>query len=79
MMPTPYDLFDGKAWLAGEKVSGARFSYNRVVRAVRGEYEGQEGWVVGIEPLDPEPIYTVEFPESDPCAEVLESDLTHAE
>ena len=78
MPPTPYDRFDGKAWLAGETVSGAKLNYNQRVRAVTGEYEGEEGWVVGIEPRDVEPIYTVEFPEAHPCAEVPESSLAPA-
>ena len=52
--------------------------YNQRVRATKGEYKGEEGWVVGIELQDPEPIYTVEFPESHPCAEVPESSLTSA-
>lgn len=59
-------------------VSGAKLGYNTLVRAIGGGYAGQEGWVVGIEPLDPEPIYAVEFPESHPCAELPESLLISA-
>ena len=78
MPPTLSETFDDRAWLAGETVAGAKLGYNCQVRAVGGEYEGQEGWVVGIEPLDPEPIYTVEFPDSHPCAELTESLLALA-
>ena len=70
--------FDGKAWLKGAQVSGAKLRYNSRVRILTGEYAGEFGWIVAIEPMkDSEPTYTVEADE-DPNLELPESALEPA-
>ncbi len=71
--------FDGKAWLKGAAVSRAKLRYNEYVRVVAGEYTGQVGAIVGIDPCTKsEPIYTVEIYDGDPNAEIPESYLEPA-
>jgi hypothetical protein len=76
MPPQDASAFDGKAWLKGAEVAGAKLRYNQRVRVTNGEYAGETGWIVAIVPsADAEPIYTVELLDRDPNAQVVESFL----
>lgn len=68
--------FDGHAWLGGAKVIRAKLRYNQPFRVINGEYAGERGAIVGIDPhTQPEPTYTVELYECEPNAEIPESSL----
>jgi hypothetical protein len=63
----------------GGEVAGAKLRYNQQVRVTTGEYAGEIGWIVAIQPsAGAEPLYTVELIDGDPNAEVPESSLEPA-
>lgn len=71
--------FDGRAWLQGAAVPGAKLRYNQRVRVTSGNCIGEIGWIVAIDPaVQSEPIYTVELQDGDPNAELPESSLEPA-
>lgn len=49
----------GDRWLAGEPVPGVAFAHNERVTFVGGRYDGDEGTVVLLMAIEPEPAYLV--------------------
>ena len=63
------------AYLAGEKIPGIKFRHNSRVAFIGADDVRCEGWIVGVEPLQPEPIYTIECCDGSEDEEVAESKL----
>ena len=62
-------------WVDGTSIAGVLFPYNAHVDVISGPFAGQDGWLVGVDPTGPEPIYTVEIQDGEPNAEVPQSSL----
>ena len=61
------------AFLTGEKILGIKFRHNSLV-AFQAQDGGRfQGWIVGVGPIEPEPIYTVERSDGGGDEEVLQS------
>jgi hypothetical protein len=62
-MPTPNEIKKSRdlnnGFLVGEKILGIKFRHNSLVAFQEGDIR-VEGWIVGVGPIEPEPIYTVE-------------------
>jgi len=78
-MPTPEEIKErsrlNNAFLAGEKILGIKFRHNSHVAFVGEDGVRSEGWIVGVGPIEPEPVYTVERCDAGRDQEVLESKL----
>ncbi len=62
-------------FLAGEKILGTKFRHNSRVAFVGGDGVRNEGWIVAVGPIEPEPVFTVERCDGGGDEEVLESKL----
>ena len=60
------------AFLAGEKILGIKHQHNSHV-AFEEDGHRVEGWIVSVEPIKPEPIYTVERCDGGGDEEIVES------
>lgn len=78
-MPTPEEIKErsrlNRAFLGGEKILGIKFRYNSLVAFVNVDGIRSEGWIVGVGPIEPEAIYTIECCDGSADEEVLESKL----
>lgn len=63
------------AFLAGEKILGIKFRHNSQVAFFCADGVRGKGWIVGVEPLQPEPIYTIECCDGSEDKEVPESKM----
>ena len=63
------------AFMAGERIFGIKFRHNSHVRFVNDDGAQAEGWIVGVGPIEPEPIYTIERSDGDADEEVPESKI----
>jgi hypothetical protein len=63
------------AFLAGVRIFGIRFRHNSRVAFTGADGVRCEGWIVSVEPVEPEPIYTVELCNGGGDEEVLESKM----
>jgi len=59
-MPLIPSLDISNAFLAHEPIEGITFEHNDYVSIVSGPYAGQQGSLVSIKIIEPEPCYTVE-------------------
>ncbi len=64
------------AYMAGELILGVKYRHNSQVRFTDEEGEKAEGWVVGVGPAEPEPIYTIERSDGGGDEEVKQSEIT---
>jgi hypothetical protein len=60
-------------WVAGEAIPGIAHKYNAYVEIVGGPHNGESGWLVSVDPLGSEPVYTVELESRGPDAQVPQS------
>lgn len=60
-------------YLAGEKILGVMFRHNSSVTFTSENGDIVEGWIVGVGPIEPEPIYTIERSDGQGDEEVRES------
>ena len=78
-MPSPDEIKERRnlndAFLAGEKILGIKFRHNSHVAFFCADGVRCEGWIVSVEPLQPEPIYTVECCDGSGDEEVPESKM----
>ena len=78
-MPTPEEIKKrcslNNAFLTGEKIPGIKFRHNSQVAFVAAKGVRCKGWIVGVGPTEPEPVYTVECCDGSRDEEVLESKL----
>ena len=78
-MPTPEEIKErnrlNNAFLAGERIPGIKFRHNSQVTFVGADGVAHEGWIVGVAPIEPEPVYTVERCDGGEDEEVRESNL----
>ena len=78
-MPTPEEIKErsrlNNAFLAGEKILGIKFRHNSQVAFVGADRVRNEGWIVAVGPIEPEPVYTVERCDGGGDEEILESKL----
>jgi hypothetical protein len=63
------------AFLAGEKIPGIKFRHNSHVAFLGADSARFEGWIVSVEPLQPEPLYTVECCDGSGDEDVPESKI----
>ena len=63
------------AFLAGEKILGIKFRHNSHVTFFGADGVRCEGWIVSVEPLKPEPIYTIECCDGSGDEDVPESKI----
>ena len=61
------------AYMAGEKIFNVKFRHNSQISFVDEAGEKAEGWIVGVGPVEPEPVYTVERSDGEGGEEVKES------
>lgn len=54
---------------------GIKFRHNSLVTFVGADGIGHEGWIVGVAPIEPEPVYTVERRDGEEDAEVCGSNV----
>ena len=63
-MPSPDQIKErlklSNAFLEGERILGVKFRHNCHVAFFSADGVRYEGWIVSVEPLQPESIYTVE-------------------
>lgn len=75
-MPTPDEIKNrrdlNRAFLAGEKILGIKYRHNSRV-AFEEDGRRVEGWIVGVQPINPEAIYTVERCDGGGDEEIVES------
>ncbi len=62
-----------KRYLAGENILGVRFRHNSRVSYTDESGKVAEGWIVGVGPVEPEPVYTIERSDGSGAEEVRES------
>ena len=62
-------------WVNGEPLEGVELPYNCRVEIVAGAHVGQTGWLVGVEDIGVDPLYTVELESREPDARVRQSML----
>lgn len=78
-MPTPEEFKKHRelsnAFLAGERILGIKFRHNSLVAFVGAAGTRCEGWIAGVGPIEPEPVYTIERCDSTGDEEILESKL----
>ena len=78
-MPTLEEIKErsrlNKAFLGEEKILGINFRHNSHVAFVGEDGIRSEGWIVGVGPTEPEPVYTVECCDGSGDEDVLESKL----
>jgi len=65
-----------KAYLAGEKIFDVKYRHNSRVSYLDANGDTIEGWIVGVGPIEPEPIYTIERKDRQSDDEIAESRLT---
>jgi len=61
------------AYIAGELIFGVKHHHNSQVEFIDEENKVVEGWIVGVGPIEPEPVYTIQRADGEQDAEVLES------
>lgn len=64
------------AYMSGELILGVKYRHNSQVSFTDEEGDKAEGWTVGVGPIEPEPIYTVERSDSGGDKEVKQSVIT---
>jgi hypothetical protein len=64
-----------KAYVSGERIPGIRFRHNSLVTFVGTDGVAHEGWIVRVEAIEPEPVYTVERRDGNEDAQLRESNL----
>jgi hypothetical protein len=78
-MPSPDEIKQRRklnsAFLAGERILGIKFRHNSQVAFIGTDGIRCEGWIVGVGPVEPEPVYTIERCDGGGDEEVLESKL----
>ncbi len=65
-----------KSYLSGEKILGVKFRHNSHVSYTDESGKVAEGWIVGVGPVEPEPVYTIERSDGSGDDEVRESAVT---
>lgn len=68
------DLEFHNSWLGGEKLESVKFLHNDYVHVISGKYCGEQGSLVSIVKIEPNPSYIVET-ESGKDIEVKESEI----
>lgn len=63
------------AFLAGKKIVGVKYRHNSSVVFVDARGVRCEGWIVGVGPIEPEPVYTIERSDGGGDEEVIESNV----
>ncbi len=61
------------AYIAGELIFGVKYHHNSQVEFTGDDGEIVEGWIVGVGPVEPEPIYTIQRADGEQDEEILES------
>lgn len=64
------------AYLRGDLILGVKYRHNSHVKVTGENSDTISGWIVGVELQEPEPIYTIETEDGDPCFEASESKIT---
>jgi len=62
-----------KRYVAGEKILGDKFRHNSHVSFTDESGQDAEGWIVGVGPIEPETVYTIERSDGLGDEEVRES------
>ena len=62
-------------WVNGEPLDGVNLPYNCRVEIISGPHVGHTGWLVGVEDIGVDPLYTVELEVRGPDAMVRQSML----
>jgi hypothetical protein len=78
-MPSPDEIKERRklsnAFLSGEKILGIKFRHNSHVAFLGADGVRCEGWIVSVEALQPQPIYTVECCDGSGDEQVPESNI----
>jgi hypothetical protein len=65
-----------KKFVSGEILPRIKFRYNSKVNVKLSDGSIAYGWIVVVNIVDPEPIYTIEIENGDPNFEALESNIS---
>jgi hypothetical protein len=64
------------AYLGGERIFGVKYRHNSHISFTDEIGVAIEGWIVGVGPIEPEPIYTIERADGGGDEEIKETLIT---